>query len=313
MELGYPTDVLADASEVELREKIIRLIRTHRPYALVSFDRDTSRMEFTSASGDTRDYSWQDSARGGDLSNTGVVLADHRGDGAGPNGAVLAWPVGATQPLRISNGRPLGVSLDGSTAVVYLVGEKDPIRLVPIGPGQPTTVDAGPVASAGWAGWHPDGRLLFGVSRPDGTYQTLARPAGGGASVPLLPAGYRLDGFRLLASDGGAIIARAPDGQFAICRLPAAQCAPLNGTHPEDRVAGWSGDSRSVLLLHNSATTIDIESLDIASGHRAPTRHVHTTEPSLGGARSLAIAPNGSMLLSYNRTHSALYVIKGLR
>lgn len=38
VELGYPTDVLGDVSEVALREKIIRLVRTHRPYALVSFD-----------------------------------------------------------------------------------------------------------------------------------------------------------------------------------------------------------------------------------------------------------------------------------
>lgn len=38
VELGYPTDVLGDLSEVELREHVIRLVRTYRPYALVSFD-----------------------------------------------------------------------------------------------------------------------------------------------------------------------------------------------------------------------------------------------------------------------------------
>lgn len=38
VELGYPTDTLGDASTVELRERIIRAVRTHRPYALVSFD-----------------------------------------------------------------------------------------------------------------------------------------------------------------------------------------------------------------------------------------------------------------------------------
>ncbi len=38
VELGYPTDVLGDVSEVTLREQIIRQVRTHRPYALVSFD-----------------------------------------------------------------------------------------------------------------------------------------------------------------------------------------------------------------------------------------------------------------------------------
>ena len=38
VELGYATDVLGDASEVTLREHMIRQIRTHRPYALVTFD-----------------------------------------------------------------------------------------------------------------------------------------------------------------------------------------------------------------------------------------------------------------------------------
>lgn len=38
VELGLPTDVLGDTSTVALRERIIRAVRTHRPYALVSFD-----------------------------------------------------------------------------------------------------------------------------------------------------------------------------------------------------------------------------------------------------------------------------------
>jgi len=38
VELGYPTDTLADVSEVTLREHFIRQVRTHRPYALVTFD-----------------------------------------------------------------------------------------------------------------------------------------------------------------------------------------------------------------------------------------------------------------------------------
>ena len=38
VELGYPTDTLADVSEVTLREQLIRQVRLHRPYALVTFD-----------------------------------------------------------------------------------------------------------------------------------------------------------------------------------------------------------------------------------------------------------------------------------
>jgi LmbE family N-acetylglucosaminyl deacetylase len=39
VDLGYPTDVLADVSEVDLRERIIRLVRTYRPHTLATFDR----------------------------------------------------------------------------------------------------------------------------------------------------------------------------------------------------------------------------------------------------------------------------------
>ena len=38
IDLEYQTDVLGDASEVGLRERIIRLVRRYRPFALVTFD-----------------------------------------------------------------------------------------------------------------------------------------------------------------------------------------------------------------------------------------------------------------------------------
>lgn len=40
VELGLPTDTLGDVGKVALREQIIRVVRTYRPYALVSFDPD---------------------------------------------------------------------------------------------------------------------------------------------------------------------------------------------------------------------------------------------------------------------------------
>jgi LmbE family N-acetylglucosaminyl deacetylase len=40
VDLGLPTDTLADTSEVALRERLIREVRRHRPYALVTFDPD---------------------------------------------------------------------------------------------------------------------------------------------------------------------------------------------------------------------------------------------------------------------------------
>ncbi|MBU6215889.1 MAG: PIG-L family deacetylase [Acidobacteria bacterium] len=38
VDLGWPTDTLGDASEVALREQVIRLVRTHRPHTIVAHD-----------------------------------------------------------------------------------------------------------------------------------------------------------------------------------------------------------------------------------------------------------------------------------
>lgn len=40
-ELGYPTDTLADISEVELRKKVMTIIRMFKPYLVLSFDPDS--------------------------------------------------------------------------------------------------------------------------------------------------------------------------------------------------------------------------------------------------------------------------------
>ena len=45
VELGHRTDALADVSEVELREQIIRQVRRLRPYTLVTFDPDARHGE----------------------------------------------------------------------------------------------------------------------------------------------------------------------------------------------------------------------------------------------------------------------------
>lgn len=38
VDLGWPTDTLGDASEVALREQVVRLVRTHRPHTIVTHD-----------------------------------------------------------------------------------------------------------------------------------------------------------------------------------------------------------------------------------------------------------------------------------
>ena len=90
VELGYPTDVLADVSEVELRERIIRQVRMHRPYALVSFDPFSmfgeDNQDHVKVAAATDEAFW--------TSQFDLHHPEHRADGLAPHGTFERWYFG---------------------------------------------------------------------------------------------------------------------------------------------------------------------------------------------------------------------------
>jgi N-acetylglucosamine malate deacetylase 1 len=86
-ELGYPTDVLGDVSEVELRERIIRLVRAHRPYALVTFDPygmfGEDNQDHLKVAAAVDESFW--------TSQFDLHHPEHRDDGLEPHGAFERW------------------------------------------------------------------------------------------------------------------------------------------------------------------------------------------------------------------------------
>lgn len=87
VELGYPTDVLGDVSEVELRERVIRLVRTYRPYALVTFDPygmfGEDNQDHLKVAAAVDESFW--------TSQFDLHHPEHRADGLEPHGAFERW------------------------------------------------------------------------------------------------------------------------------------------------------------------------------------------------------------------------------
>lgn len=90
VDLGYPTDTLGDASEVALRERIIRLVRTYRPYALVTFDpysmygEDNQDHKLVAAAADEAFWT----------SQFDLHHPEHLADGLKPHGCFERWYFG---------------------------------------------------------------------------------------------------------------------------------------------------------------------------------------------------------------------------
>ncbi len=90
VELGLPTDTLADTSEVALREKLIRQIRRYRPYAVVTFDPDAMHGE------DNQDHHMVAQATDEAFwtSQFDKHHPEHIADGLGPHGCFERWYFG---------------------------------------------------------------------------------------------------------------------------------------------------------------------------------------------------------------------------
>ena len=90
VDLGYPTDVLADTSEVDLRERTIRLVRQHKPYALVTFD------PYSMYGEDNQDHKMVAAATDESFWTSQFDLhhPEHFADGLGPHGCFERWYFG---------------------------------------------------------------------------------------------------------------------------------------------------------------------------------------------------------------------------
>jgi LmbE family N-acetylglucosaminyl deacetylase len=90
VEFGLPTDTLADISEVALRERVIREVRRHRPYALVTFDPDAMHGE------DNQDHHMVAAATDEAFWTSQFDLhhPEHLTDGLRPHGCFERWYFG---------------------------------------------------------------------------------------------------------------------------------------------------------------------------------------------------------------------------
>ncbi len=283
---------------------------------LVSFDRGSSRTELlpglTSA---PVDRSWREAGRLVGISNNHTLLIAGDGDSAGSTGSVYVWLPGDARPFRIADGNGVALSPDGKKALV--VAKETPIKLsiVPTGAGQTQVLDVGAVDVVSWAGWLPDGRLVIQAGLKGGSATVFILAAGGGRSTELLPAGVTLSGpgQALISPDGSSIAAVDSQARLVVCTtVTPVTCRPIPGTSVDDAVAGWSADSKT-LVVYSRGTGMTVERLDITTGRRTAMTTLRPLQPALSGFRPVIAAPDGAIAYTYTRDASQLYVIKGLK
>jgi hypothetical protein len=233
---------------------------------------------------------------------------------AGLNYAV-AWrrTDGSSPAVRLGEGFAAALSPDARWAVAY-VPSPAPGHYVayPTGPGQSMRLDFSPVTDVNTVEFFPDGRLFFCGNEPNKPRRCYRRDLAGGQAEAVTPENVS-NGAP--APDGRTIAIRTTTGDRQVMEVGGAQPRAVPGYQPQDRLVGWSQDSRALFVQTGNGVPAQLDRIDLAGGTRRSVRNV--MPPDRLGVMQVYVASvsHGGEAYSYFywRQSSRAIVVSGIK
>jgi Tol biopolymer transport system component len=228
--------------------------------------------------------------------------------------------------VRLGGANPIGLSPDGKWVSAHSrpsVGP-DVLMLLPTGPGEPKPLSLPGLEGifAPYPRWFPDSlHLAVSAKRGKEDRRCFIVDFEGGTPRPVSPEGTGTGkGFDCWPSpDGKWVTARQGDDKLAL--YPVGSGAPrfISGLAVNDRMAGWSEDSRSLYIQTlNQHWPIRVSRFDVETGRREPWKELMPSDPAgvddpQGGA-VVRLTPDGKFYaFSFRRLLSELYIVDRAR
>jgi hypothetical protein len=198
---------------------------------------------------------------------TAFSFSGEGGDSGGPTGSVFVRRAADSEPTRISDGFPMALSRDGTTALVHSHGTPVQLSVVPVS-GLARQLDVGPMEDVSNGAFLNDGRLLLEIKRPRGAVGGVRRPSRWRAascltcrqaftsSVPTWSPPRETESLRS-RRERAARYARCPDSESPYARLSPA--ALRQDAVRQEQPAGWTADGRSLFVYRRFPVPVVIE------------------------------------------------------
>jgi DNA-binding winged helix-turn-helix (wHTH) protein/Tol biopolymer transport system component len=284
------------------------------PQGQVVVSRDMLRMVmWLGAEGEEqeKDISWFDWSEPNDISpDSRYLLFTEGGEGGGRDYGVYIRDLITGSTTKLSDGEGFGFMPDGKSVITMLPRANSHLNIVPVGAGQPRTID-GKGLSYQWAQAFPDGRrLLVAGNMPGGGLQLYTQPVEGGPLTPLHPE-IVLD-LPKISPDGTRIAGTTHDRKIAV--IPVAggtpQYLPIDTMHLPVK---WSSDGKRLLIRtedHEGATLL--EWVDLQSGKVTPWRTLKGPDGEDASIATASLSRDGKIYAyASKRRISELFVVDG--
>ncbi|MBZ5594807.1 MAG: protein kinase [Acidobacteriia bacterium] len=286
--------------------------------ALIAHDNQRMGM-IALAPGETREreLAWLDWSLPADISPDGrTVLFVEAGEGGGATYGLYIRKTDGSPAVRIGDGAGAGFSPDGKWALAITSTSSAPqLVLYPTGAGNPRPLKRDDINYVG-ATFLPDGkRILIAGNEPGHAARVWVGDISGGKPRPITPEGAVSNSLESVSPDGKFLVARNPDGKFAMYPVDGGEPRPIAGLEEGEQPSQWSGDGRSLYVSRRSVLPRRVYRLDLATGHKEFWREFSPSDTAgLDGVSGLRVTPDGkAYVYAYLRLLSVLYLVEGLK
>jgi len=263
-----------------------------------------------------RDFSWMDFSRALDVTPDGNQLLEGE-DGLGGGDTFLTFlrPADGSPPVRLGIGAAGQLSRDGKFAVAVVLSPMS-LNILPLGPGEVRTLDAGPIIECKGAGWFPDGRQVAFLGRVrGGPQQYFVQSVSGGPPRPVSGALADFNCVVCLSSDGQWLAAYDQNSQLNIYPAAGGTSRTIAGLTSQDFPLTWSRDG-ALLVGRSGGPVLRVSTVNINSGHVEFWREFAPSDRAgLAFVRPRLVLTPDERYYAYNyeRYLTDLFVAQGLK
>ncbi len=214
---------------------------------------------------DDRDLSWLRTSHSKVLSQDGQMLLFME-TSIGNNYAVCLRKTDGSPLVRLGEGTPTDLSLDGKWVLAFISSKPPQLVVYPTGAGETRQLERGNIANYSSAQWFRDGkRVMFGGNEPDKGTRFFVQDLEGVGPRPVTPEGTR-DGK--LSPDGKRVLARSAAGNYFLYPVDGGDPRPVEWLTNTDVVIQWSADSRFWFAYSGSGIPCRVERVNVETGRR---------------------------------------------
>ena len=258
-----------------------------------------------------RDLGWLDATSVTDISADGKTLLLNE---EGRERAIYLRKSDGSPAVRLGEGFSSSLSPDGKWVVNWVRGG---LQLVPTGPGEPRVVKL--PMNGGQAWFAPGGRILVSGILPSGQNKLYTVDQDGKNYRGVAPDGYdTFIGEMPISPDGKWVAAQGGGlGRLVLTLFPIDGGEPkiVPGAEPDDVVARWADDGRSLFVFKRNQLPARVVRLDVVTGERKPWLELMPADTAgISRVPSIVLTPDGkSYAYNIRRDLSDLYLIRGLK